>query len=230
MILIIRGHIRNSFEKKELYNLVKEIYSLFSDIKIYIHTWNIFANNISWRKIDKNNKIVTEQIIYDYFDDIKHLIETIIIDDDTKINLIGNISGKINNGPMPIIGWKNYWYGKYKIIDYLYNKNIDENETILNFRFDICNNSNNFDNKQIINFIKNNSKTIFTKNIFLFNDERHLGIDNIYIGNVNTMHKLINEFFYDLDNILIKNKDTVHQEMLVFRINSFLFDKKQEKE
>ena len=155
--------------------------------------------------------------------DLKHLVKNIIIDDDSKINLIGNLYGNINNGPMPIIGWKNYWYGKYKIIDYLYNINTDENEMIINCRFDVMNNSNNFNQAFIVNFIKNNSKTIFTKNIFLFNHE-HNGIDNIYIGNINTLYKLISKFFYELDDILIKNNNTMNQERLVYRINNILFD------
>lgn len=224
MILIIRGHIRKSFETKQLYNLVKELYIIFPDLKIFIHTWHIFANNISWRDITINEENVNDIIIYDYFDDLKHLVKKIIIDDDSKINLIGNLHGNINNSPMPIIGWKNYWYGKYKIIDYLYNMNIDENEMIVNCRFDIINNSNNFDESDIVNFIKNNSKTIFTKNIFLFNDEYHNGIDNIYIGNINTLYKLTKKFFYELDDILIKNSDIYHQERLVYRINNNLFD------
>ena len=124
---------------------------------------------------------------------------------------------------MPIIGWKNYWYGKYKIIDYLYNMNINENEMIVNCRVDVMSNSNSFDEAFIINFIKNNSKIIFTKNIFLFNDETN-GIDNIYIGNINTQYKLINKFFYELDDILIKNNNTTNQERLVYRINNILFD------
>ena len=125
---------------------------------------------------------------------------------------------------MPIIGWKNYWYGKHKVIDYIYNTNIDENEMIVNCRFDIMNNSNSFDENTIVNFIKNNNKLIFTKNIFLFNDEHHAGIDNIYIGNIKTMYKLINYFFYELDDILIKNNDIINQEILVYRINTILFD------
>uniref|UniRef100_A0A6C0LGK2 Uncharacterized protein n=1 Tax=viral metagenome TaxID=1070528 RepID=A0A6C0LGK2_9ZZZZ len=224
MILIIRGHIRNSFETKELYNFIKELHVIIPDLKIFIHTWNIFANNISWRDINVNELCVNNEIIYNYFDDLGYLIKNIIIDDDTKINLIGNLCGKINNGLTPIIGWKNYWYGKHKIIDYLYNINICEDEVIVNFRFDILNNSNNFNQEGIVNFIKNNSKTIFIKNIFLFDDEHHNGIDNIYIGNINTMHKLINKFFYELDDILIKNNDTIHQERLVYRINNLLFN------
>ena len=224
MILIIRGHIRNSFETKNLHNLVKELHIIFPDLKIFIHTWNIFANNISWRDITINEQNVNDKIIYDYFDDLQHLIKNIIIDDDTKINLIGNLSGKINNGLMPIIGWKNYWYGKHKIIDYIYNINTDDSEMIVNFRFDIFNNSNNFNEEIIVNFIKNNSGIIFKKNIFLFDDDRHLGIDNIYIGNINTMYKLINKFFYELDDILIENNVTIHQEILVYRINNILFE------
>jgi len=234
MILILRGHIRNSFETKCLYNLIKEIHMTCSDLKIFIHTWNIFANNISWRNININEQPVNNKIIYEYFDDLKDLIQEIIIDDDTKINLIGNLNGNINNGPMPIIGWKNYWYGKHKIINYLNNKkmdkNIDENvdkninEMIINCRFDICSNSNPFCKEQIINFIKKNSNTIFKKNIFVYNDEFHCGIDNIYLGNINTMYKLTNIFFNELDDILLKHNDVVNQEFLVYSINNILFD------
>ena len=95
---------------------------------------------------------------------------------------------------------------------------------IVNCRFDIMNNSNSFDEAVIVNFIKNNSKIIFTKNIFLFNDEYHNGIDNIYIGNINTLYKLTNKFFYELDDILIKNIDIINQERLVYRINNILFN------
>ena len=113
MILIIRGHIRQSFETSNLIDFIKSIHHIFPDIKIYIHTWNIFSNNLSWRPIQINNTIVTEEIIYNYFGELKHLIKHIIIDNDSNIKLIGNLHGRIN-GSMPIHGWKNYWYGKYK--------------------------------------------------------------------------------------------------------------------
>ena len=223
MILIIRGHIRNSFETKDLYNFVENLYELFPDLKIFIHTWNIFANNISWRNITSNNKNVNEEIITNYFGKLSNCIKHIIIDDDKKIQLNGNLLGNINNGPMPIIGWKNYWYGKYKIIDYVYNNFKYDEEMIVNVRFDIFNYSNSFDKNLIIDFIKNNSEMKFRKNIFIFDNEK-IGIDNIYIGNINTMYKLIKCFFYELDYILRRNANTVHQEFLVYRVNSRLFD------
>jgi len=223
MILIIRGHIRNTFDTKDFYNLIKNIYHNYPDLKIFIHTWNIISNGISWRDISTNIYIVTEEYIYDYFNDLNHLIKHIIIDDDTKINLIGNLEGKISNCNMPIIGWKNYWYGKYKIIEYINNLNIDIKETIINSRFDILNNSNSLKHEIIINFINNND-TEFNKNIFIYNCEKY-GLDNLYLGNINTMYKLIYHLHYKLDNILLnKINETEHQEYIVYRLNNILFN------
>jgi len=224
MILMIRGHIRNSFERKDLYLLVKELHDLYPDLKIFIHTWNIFANNISHRPIVTNNKNVDNQIIYDYFDDLKYLIQNITIDDDTKITLIGNLSGNTNDTGNPLIGWKNYWYGKHRLIEDICNKNTDKNEIIVNLRFDVMSNSVNFSKDSIIDFVKNNNEKLFTKNVFIFKDERHFGIDNVYIGNIDTMSKLINKFFYELDDILIQNKNIGAPEYLVYRVNKTLFE------
>jgi hypothetical protein len=219
MILIIRGHIRNSFQTQDLINFIKTIYNIFPDLHIYIHTWNIFSNNISWRKIQINNTTVTQEIIHNYFGDLKHLIKHIIIDDDSKIHLIGNLVGTINNNNMPIIGWKNYWYGKYKIIDYIYNQHINDNEMIINSRFDIFNNSNIFDKELILTFIKNNNGKTFTKNVFMFDNDETNGIDNIYIGNINTMYKLVQLFYYELDFILSIYNNVFNQERLVYKVN-----------
>ena len=123
---------------------------------------------------------------------------------------------------MPIIGWKNYWYGKYKIIKHIYDKKIDENELIINLRFDILNNNNTKSCNDIIQFIKNNMEKSFTKNVFI-KDEESGGIDNIYIGNIRTLYKLTNYFYYCLDEILSNNNDTIHQEFLVYRLNNRLF-------
>jgi hypothetical protein len=219
MIIVLRGHIRNSFETRGLYDLIKKLRDIDPDLKIYIHTWNIFANNISWRPMFPDNREINTDIIYNYFDDLKNSIKHIIIDDDTKIELIGNIEGTIKNGPMPIIGWKNYWYGKYKIIEHLNNSNVESNEMIINVRFDIL---NLIEERILIQFIKNRMGVEFKKNDFIWNYEA-IRIDNIYVGNIKTMYKLINCFFYELDDILNNHMDSVHQEISVFRMNDILF-------
>jgi hypothetical protein len=194
MIIVIRGHIRSSFFTEDLYNLIKEIYKLDSNIKIFIHTWSCYANGISWRETPCDFNLVNEDIIFNYFKDLKNNIKHITIEDDKNIKLIGNLNGNINGGPMPIIGWKNYWYGKFSIISDIYNSDIDENEPIINLRFDLlsCGSTTNF--SMALDFIKNNINLHFTKNKFIF-DYENLGVDNIYIGNKNTMYKLAYHFF-----------------------------------
>jgi hypothetical protein len=184
-------------------------------LKLYIHTWNQMSNSLSWRTIPTDTRSVTKETIYDYFGEHKHLIETILIDDDSEIQHIGNVTGSINNGPMPLLGWKNYWYGKYRIIEHVYNKDIDVNEFVINFRFDLLNNSINYKKEHYLYFIKSifDQYTVnpqFTKNIFL-HDQEFLGMDNLYIGSIHTMYKILQVFAHDLDSILSKHSDTIHQ-------------------
>jgi hypothetical protein len=219
-ILMIRGHIRDSFSNKQLYTLIKNINKIVPNLKIYIHTWNIFANSLSWRKVNPNYTLVTENTIYEYFNDIAYLISIIIIDNDNSIKLIGDLNGQISNVPKK--GWKNYWYGKFKLIDYIYNQKINQNSLIINFRFDVLTNSCPIKSNDILNLIQKNKNTKFNKNVFL-KDHFFVGIDNYYLGNINTMYKLISYFYYNLDSILKMIVDFKNQEQLVYIINNYLF-------
>ena len=157
-------------------------------------------------------------MIYDYFGELQNLIKHIIIDDDSKISLIGNLEGNINskltdNGTTSsILGWKNYWYGQYQIIDYLYHLNININEMIINCRLDILDNCNTGSETDVLQFIErniiNNMINNFIKNVFI-KDYQYYGIDNIYIGNIKTMYLLIHHFQYYLDDILLQHTDTL---------------------
>ena len=283
MIIILRGHIRSSFENTNLLDFIKEIYNLNNNLKIYIHTWNCYSNGSSWRHLEDNYQEINYNIITNYFSELKNLIQKIIIDDDKNVNLIGNIDGNVSRSAASIKGWKFYWYGKYKIIDYLINNYHNHNELVINLRFDIFCNSFTFDKNLLLNFIKENSKHLnsnnydcqsylnryddlkeafgndcsnkvtreslynhwlnygikegrdssiqgsnnineyrFVKNTFLFPHE-FLGMDNIYIGNINSMHKLIKTFYYELDDIVKEYSNEVHQEFLVFKINEKIF-------
>ena len=222
-ILFLRGHIRNSFSDNNLYLLVKGIYNIYENLEIVISTFNIVQNNISWRKIDSINVEVDETFINNYFKDLSHLIKIKIITDDSKINLIGNLTGNVANSKAPLIGWKNYWYSKFKGIEYINNNYKNKNIHVLNLRFDIFNNSNNIHKNYILKLLHENKNTIFKKNIFYKNYECP-GIDNIYMGSIFTQYKLISKFYYKLDDILKKcDKKLRNQEFLVFRENKSLF-------
>mgnify|MGYP001599909138 CR=1 FL=1 len=234
MILVIRGHIRETFFTRNFYDLIKNISNTIPDLKIFIHTWNIISNNISWRNIKQNNTIVTEETIYNYFGDLKHLIKHIIIDDDTKVKLIGNLRGKINKSSMPIIGWKYYWYGKFQIINYINNQNTDnnniyDNEMIINLRFDVLNNSHSLSHDFIMRFINyyiiKYNDNIIVSNLFIKQSPCN-GIDNIYIGNIYTLYKLTEKFYNNFTDIILKNPKIRNQEWLVFIVNYELFNNK----
>jgi hypothetical protein len=218
-ILIIRGHIRNSFKTQHLFNFINKIFNLTPNLKIFIHTWNIFSNNLSWRQINPNYNIVNEEIIKNYFKNLVFLIEDIIIDDDTKINLHGDLKGKISRASKK--GWKNYWYGKFRIIEHIKNKNINEDTIIINTRFDILNNPFSLAENKLLNLINRNIGIKFTKNMFVQNSFFY-GIDNFYVGNINTMYNLTYQFNYTLDEILKKYRNVGGQEKLVYLVNNVL--------
>ena len=222
MILILRGHIRNSFKTPYLKQWGADMHQRCPDLKIYVHTWNVFANTISWRRIQGDSTPVTKETVFRYFGEWSSLIQHVIVDDDSTITLIGNTVGKINNYMAPIRGWKNYWYGKYQIIHHL--KDISPDEMIVNTRFDVMMNPYNaLTHGQLLSFIQENKEAAFTKNKFMY-DEQHSGIDNIYLGNIRTMYPLIHHFYYHLDDILQKYPIDV-QENMVFLVNEELSSK-----
>ena len=227
MIVVLRGHIRNSFNSDRLYNFIKQLHINF-DITIYIHTWNIVQNNLSYRQLEEITTPVTRETFENYFKDLYCLIKHIIIDDDTQIELIGQTDGFIKNTSpgMPVRAWKNYWYGKYRIINYLYNCLVDRNETIVNMRFDILNNGAVcFTEKFVFLFLFNNRYCTFTKNIFIWEGEA--GADNVYMGNIETQYKLACHFFYNMDDILTYAEGNInhrYHELYVPHENARLFN------
>jgi hypothetical protein len=180
MKIALRGHIRDSFNDKRLYNLLKDIRDICGNIQIYIHTWDIVQSSLSWRKMAQNDTKVTEELIRTYFNDISEDIVIILIDDDKTIPLIGNIAGKLlRTTNTPLISWKRYWFGKYRIFMHLYNSCDTTEETVVNMRFDVLSNSNPVKSAEIVKFINDNLTVKFTRNKFIRNTNCS-GIDNIY--------------------------------------------------
>jgi hypothetical protein len=211
MLLLLRGHIRNSFDSKDLYLFIEQLYRMDSSLKIYIHTWNILQNNISWRDVDMNITSVSSEMIHEYFGEFSNLIRHIIIDDDTKIQLHGNTSGYVSSGKMPLIGWKNYWYGKYELIKYVKDA-IGPMDNSMVIKYDI---------PEMIAFIKTYFQSKLVKNEFIY-DYPECNIDNIYIGLIKSQYQLISQFHYLLDSIIKLYGNIHNQEKYVFMVNSDL--------
>jgi prefoldin subunit 5 len=203
-IFIIRGHIRESFQNNKLLDFLLKIERLY-DIDIYIHTWNVFSNGISWRDVPKNINTVTTDQIYEYFTEVlKHKIKHIIIEDDSKIELIGSVDGKVIGAPKK--GWKNMWYGQYKITQYMKDTMTNYNhELIVNMRFDLF--GNYFTGDESRYFLKLNEYYIKNMNIHEDIDIREVRKD---IENINSDIQKLNSSIIELNNsidIVNNNKE-----------------------
>jgi hypothetical protein len=201
-IFILRGHIRNSFDDKKLLDFLLKIDHLY-ELDIYIHTWNIVSNGISHRHIQENTNEVTPKLIYNYFtDSLKKNIKHIIIDDDTKIQLIGSTDGKVIGAPK--IGWKNMWYGQYTIINYI-KQNIKtyNNEIIINMRFDLLGNYYSGEESKYISKLNE----LYLENMSI-NEEINIPELRKTVSNINIFIQEINKNMKNLNkNIEILNNN-----------------------
>jgi len=222
VIVILRGHIRNSFDNTNLYDYLSHLSSIYK-LYIFIHTWNITSNDLSWRPIKSDTSIINENIIKNYFKDIN--IQKIIIEDENNVELIGNVTGDIHTTQMPIKGWKYMWHGIYKITnDILMNideYNLDSNTYTLNIRFDYFTNItiHQYNLKELKNLFDFNSNDIlFMKNKL----DSMLGIDNIYFGKFYKIYYTAKLFHTNLDYILQCYKYIYNQEKLVFLLQKYI--------
>jgi hypothetical protein len=183
---------------------IKSLSELYTDLKIYIHTWSVLQSKISWRSIEENLAPVKESLILNYFKDLAPRIQKIIIDNDEAIQLIGATEGIIRRTQAPLIGWKRYWYGKYQIAKYL--KEMREpTEPTINTRFDLFHLPYfSHDESVFFSFLQANPQP--TKNQFL-RDGCFPGMDNFYIGTVDSQFRLAERFHHQLDYILDFHKN-----------------------
>jgi hypothetical protein len=215
MILVLRGHIRNSFKDDRLYKFIKDLSELYPDLKLYIHTWSVLQSKISWRTLEENTAAVTETLLLNYFKDLSPRIKKIIIENDQTIQLIGATEGLIRRTKAPLIGWKRYWYGKYQIAKYL-KETADPAESVMNTRFDLFH-LPYFSHEESVFFSFLQANPHPTKNQFLRNG-CFPGMDNFYIGTVDTQFRLAERFHHQLDYIIEFHKNIFidYQEYYVF--------------
>jgi hypothetical protein len=204
-VFIIRGHIRSGFDNDKLYLFTKKLVKLYN-VDVYIHTWNVFQSSLSWRKLQDISTPVTEDTITNYFKDIP--IKKIIIDDDSKIEIFGRTVGKLCATALPILAWKNMWYGIHEIMSVIPNDSF-----IINTRFDYFNlvKSVIVGESNLLNSIK-----IVNNEISFAINKSIPGVDNFYSGPFEKLYLLTKDFHNNLDEIENRFKSINAQEKMVY--------------
>lgn len=200
MIIILRGHVRDSLKSDDLYNFLRELHAI-SPLQLYVHTWGVKQNSLSWRRIPSDASMITDATITAYLRDLAPCVRSLKIDPDGSLPLVGSTEGRLLPvGNMPKRGWKNMWAGMYAASTSVRENHADD-ELVLNTRFDVLANSNNFGRTQLIDFYK---RTLSTKpaNIVFLRNELFNGCDNYFVGPVARMHALITAFHLTLDDVL----------------------------
>jgi hypothetical protein len=203
MIVVLRGHVRESLDTNELYSLLEKLDRVF-DIKLYIQTWSIKQNSLSWRPMEEDNTPVTKELILDYLKGLAVKVKKIIILNENDIVLNGQTEGFIGKTTMPIKGWKYMLAGMKSILDEIY----DIDNALLT-RFDIL----KFKSQK---YIVNYAQTQVTDDILfshgLYNDTS-VECDNLMLAKLESFIELLNELNH-LDEVIQSFPDTKHQECL----------------
>jgi hypothetical protein len=225
--IIVRGHIRSSFDDNALKSLVDALSSNFQ-VGLYIQSWNIFQSGLSWRSLEEVKKEVGYETIREYFANSMANIKSIDIIDDSKIVHVGNTEGNIGRTPCPVLAWKNMYYGMLAA-----SSKVVANESPLSItmqmRFDILSNPFRSSEMDIIDFANKQHEFIEkrldpTERIRFLKMQCFLGVDNIYMAKTEDMHKFISYMYYDMDRILHVHRGTMHQEHIAFHERRSFFD------
>jgi hypothetical protein len=234
MKLIMRGHIRDSFENSRLRNFIKKLGESFG-LRVVIHTWNIRRNSLSWRTMGEDTRPVDESIIMDYFGESAGLVDAVMVDDDSKISLPGSLEGVVSMSWAPVRGYKLMFYGMMRAAEAavgIYGRD----ETVVQMRFDAFSNWVNASQKQVQEFMASEpsdwerirfmirpadspeelSSRFYRWMKYGAEYEPHwtVGIDNIYMAKAGDMLDFQRHMYFNFDNINKKYRGFVHQEWL----------------
>jgi hypothetical protein len=210
----IRGHIRDGLIDSGLNNFLTLLKNNGHSVDLFLHTWSESEAKSSYKDLDTRYVyFVPKELVSFYFKD--HDIKYIAIDDDSQIDLVGNIDGNVCLSSCPLIAWKRMWYGKYKLIKHLYDNCRDSYDIVLSTRYDM------FTNKLCITSPQRLHRILLDCNLLNFRypefNSSIVGVDNFYCGILDNMAKLTYDFTHSLDYIMNRYHDIRFQEEMVYR-------------
>jgi hypothetical protein len=235
MNLILRGHIRNSFENSALHDLMLSVVAKVPDIKVYVHSWNVVQSSASWRGMEENKNKVTPEIISDYLGIGKNL-RSVVVEDDGDVCVPGRVTGTVASTPCPIKGYKMMFYGMMRGSE-LVLEDSDPEELVVQTRFDMLSNWIRMSPERIVDFLDARpgegepirflirpGENGRERELRLDRWKRHgseyephwtAGVDNTFMATVKNMNRLLTHMYRRFDEVEAKYKRTNHQEWLL---------------
>lgn len=222
--VILRGHIRNSFKDKKLFEFLKEI-SLNFELHIYVQTWSIIQSQLSWRRLKRIEVATSDVYIKKYLESFN--VKKTLILDDSKILHKGRVEGFIGKTKCPILGWKNMWYGKIKGAEIAL-EDSNKCDIALQFRFDILSNPFSKEKNLLIDFINREYEFLTLKmnpeeRIRFLWMRKFMGVDNIYMARLEDIKNFPKYIYDNMDDLCEKYKNTRHQEFIGFNERKSFF-------
>ncbi|AGE55528.1 hypothetical protein ATCVMN08101_092R [Acanthocystis turfacea Chlorella virus MN0810.1] len=219
--VVLRGHVRDSFSTNKLYDFLRRLTQMY-DTEFYIHTWDVKQVSMSWRSMKDDPTPVTERRIHMYFRDLAKHIKIIFIENDTEVRLRGSAEGMLASTRTPKLGWKRYVYGQFRVLEHLYLVTPNENEFLLNTRFDLFSNSYVFPMEEIVHFVsKSRARADLRENVFM-REGMYCGVDNVIAGTVKSNYELLELLHDAIDNIVAENPDIKNPEFFFPIANELL--------
>lgn len=234
MNLLLRGHIRNSFENTALRELVKNIVSKIPGIKVYAHSWNVKQSSLSWRKIHDDTTEITPQIISDYLDIGPNLVK-VVVEDDRKIIVAGRVTGTVASTPCPIKGYKLMFYGMMRASELALERSEPE-ELAIQTRFDMLSNWVRMSSSRILDFLdarpgedepirflirpgENKRERSLRLDRWMRHGSEYephwtVGIENTFMATTRNMNRFLTHMYQNFDEADAKYKGANHQEWL----------------
>lgn len=216
----LRGHIRGGLTDSGLRSYVYKLARMRNvELDIYCHTWKEHEAKSSYRELDRSYSLkVTPDIVSHYFASgsdgrLDHLIQKIMVQDDTKVKLNGQLDGIVCDSKIPRVAWKRMWAGQYQLMNDIRDSE-KPYDMVINTRYDmfttpVCKVSDGiltrvFQGKYPLNF----KYPCYTR--------LSIGVDNFYSGRLDCMYDLVSDFHHDLDEIAARYPKVQIHEQLVY--------------
>lgn len=213
LALCIRGHIRDGLIDSNLAQFIDFLQNQNFSVDLYLHTWKESEAKSSYRDMDRSHVFtVSRNFLKFYFKNYN--VKTVVIEDDSKIQLVGKTEGKVCLSACPLIAWKRMWAGKYRLIQEVNKAKVDY-DCVINTRYDIfTNNLCKISRQKIYRLIHQPGDLKF---VYPTYKNTVVGVDNIYCGQLSYMTSLITDFHHNLDEIMFRYPNTFFQEEMVYR-------------